>query len=99
MDAMTAEVATTFSTFSSAHALILAHAAQERGCECQAYRDWFTYKRWRAQGYQVQRGEHGVKLTVYVEREAETDDGKTRTYSAPWRSTVFCRCQVKEANA
>jgi hypothetical protein len=75
--------------------MILTLAAQSKGCQCEAYVDWFTYKLWKDQGYQVQRGEKSVKLTVYKKYEYETDDGKIKTGSRPWNSSVFCRCQVQ----
>jgi len=91
---MTAVQATRFEHGqSTGSALLLTLAAQERGCTCQPYVDWFTYKRWTAQGMQVQKGEHGVKLTVYVPNKPDEDGEPTGTH--PWHSTVFCRCQVK----
>ena len=82
---------------SSTHEMILDLAAQSRGCNCQAYVDWFTYKRWQAQGYQVQRGEKGVKLTTYVPQYKYDDDGnKIPVGTYPRMTSVFCRCQIKE---
>src|SRR5436305_1734345 len=49
-----------FEGFSLANATLLTQAAAERGCSCAPYEDWFTYDRWRAQGMQVQKGQHGV---------------------------------------
>lgn len=92
--AMTAEQAVRFERHSPTSAAILAMAAAERGCECEAYRDWFTYRRWQAQGYQVRRGEHGVQLPTYVEVEVKGDDGTVTTRRRPVMTTVFCRCQV-----
>ena len=77
------------------HTVLLAQAAQQRGCTCEAYVDWFTYRRWQGQGYQVQKGEHGVKLTTFRTVEEQGRNGQTVSKSIPWRSTVFCRCQVK----
>lgn len=85
----TAETATQFERYSEANAEVLHEACPE----CQAYIDWFTYKRWLAQGFQVQRGEHGTKLTILAERKDKEDPEKT--YKAPWRTTVFCRHQVQ----
>ena len=98
--AMTAEQAVRFERQSPTSAAILAMAAAERGCECEAYRDWYTYRRWQAQGYQVRRGEHGVKLLTYAEVKVKADggdgdDGATATTQRrPVATTVFCRCQV-----
>jgi len=92
---MTAEQARAFSTRSLTHAQYLALVAAERGCACEAYRDWFTYRRWKAQGYQVRRGEHGVRLTTFVEKVVTDDEtGEEKITKRPWKTTVFCRCQV-----
>ena len=85
---MTATEAMTFEQgHSMTSGMILDAAAQSHGCVCKPYQDWFTYKRWRAQGFQVQKGQHGVKLTTYIPIRDDNDKptGKTR----PWRSTVF----------
>jgi len=93
---MTAQQATTFKHgHSLASEITLVQAAQERGCQCEAYRDWFTYNRWRAQGFQVQKDEHGVKMSTWIEYETEETDGSVKTHSRPKTTTVFCRCQVK----
>lgn len=94
--AMTAEDAQSFEGKSLMNMAILIDTAQTRGCQCKPYVDWFTYKRWRAQGYQVQRGEHGVKLSTFVKGAREDENGMLRQYSHPWVSVVFCRCQVQK---
>ncbi len=93
--AMTAQEAITFSSKSLASELILAQAASDRGCDCIAYHDWFTYRRWRAQGQQVQKGEHGIKLTTYVPIYRDEDGQQVQVGTRPRTTTVFCRCQVK----
>ena len=94
--AYTAETAKRFEHGASIpHILILEQEAQARGCTCEAYVDWFTYRRWQAQGFQVQRGEKGVKLTTFKPVEKVDEKGKTVTSSVPRTTTVFCRCQVK----
>ena len=35
-------------------------------CGCEPYKDVFTYNRWLALGYQVQRGERSIKIPVIV---------------------------------
>jgi N-terminal domain of anti-restriction factor ArdC len=60
-------------------------------CGCEPYRDVFTYNRWLALGYQVQRGERSIKIPVIVERENEDNETIKRLF----KSHVFCRCQVK----
>ena len=92
---MNATEAQSFDSHSMTHEMILAMAADSKGCQCEAYRDWYTYNRWRAQGYQVRKGEKGVCLTVYrTIEEKDKDTGKVKRKSRPWRSYVFCRCQV-----
>lgn len=97
---MDAQQAQTFeSGKSEASIAFLATIAEDRGCTCEPYVDWFTYKRWKAQGMQVQRGEKGTKMPVWITKEYQQDDGSTveRTYR---RTTyVFCRCQVKPKEA
>ena len=96
MEAMTAVQATTFEHGKSlASELVLALAAQANGCSCEAYRDWFTYKRWQAQGYQVQRGEHGVKLQTWIHYPTKDKHGNEVERVRPKSTTVFCRCQVR----
>ena len=93
---MTAEEATTFERFSAANAAVLLATAAEQGCNCEPYSDWFTYTRWTAQGMQVQRGQHGVKLPVILHKTVEKD-GKEEEISLKKTYTVFCRCQVAPA--
>ncbi len=88
---MSADEAASFEKFSIGNATVLAQAAVERGCQCQPYADWFTFRRWLAQGMHVRKGEHGTALTVLITKEKE--DGSTSTY--PKRTHVFCRCQVE----
>lgn len=87
--------AQTFEGYSVQNATILASAAAARGCDCEPYRDWFTFKRWLAQGLAVQKGEKGTCLQTFRRiEEKDKKTGEVRTYSKPWRSYVFCRCQV-----
>jgi antirestriction protein ArdC len=98
---LTADTARVFGHVSQAHIALIAQAAAERGCTCKAYEDWFTYPRWRAQGYQVRKGEHGVPLITFGEFEDEeeeiTDDQAHGRKRRPWHTRVFCRCQVDPA--
>lgn len=93
---MTAEQARTFERFSPVNAAVLLATAQENGCNCAPYSDWFTYNRWLAQGLQVQRGQRGVKLPTIVHKQIEKD-GKTEKISIKKTYAVFCRCQVAPA--
>lgn len=97
---MTANEAKTFDGYSTGNAMVLALAAKARGCGCQPYEDWFTLRRWNAQGYRVIKGEHGVKLSVFVKTEHKGKDAAGNEVvtadSIPWTTTTFCRCQVKK---
>jgi antirestriction protein ArdC len=94
--AMSADEARSFEHFSNANAAQLMEAATVKGCHCAPYDDWFTYRRWQAQGMQVQKGEHGEKLTILIRVETKDEGGAvTDVQTRPWHTTVFCRCQVK----
>ena len=90
---MTAAEARQFNTFSVANTIAVESALN---CGCEAYRDVFTYNRWKAQGFQVQRGQKAIRLPLVrvVDRE-DPKTGKTETRRILGRSAVFCRCQVK----
>ena len=62
-------------------------------CGCEPYQDVFTYNRWKALGYQVQRGEKSITIPVIHETEDEETKAINRRL---WKSHVFCRCQVAE---
>jgi hypothetical protein len=81
--------------FSGQNAEILAAAAALRGCDCQPYASWYTYKRWLAQGMQVQRGERGTKIAVVLE-DARADGTLDKRVHAAY---VFCACQVAPIEA
>ena len=85
----TAETAVQFDHYSQTNATILSLACPT----CQAYKDWLTYQRWLALNFQVQRGEHGTKLQIYVDRPSKDDE--TKSIRIPWHVTVFCKHQVK----
>ena len=92
MLALTQESATSFERFSIVNAATL----EAVGCGCKAYVDWFTYKRWAAQHMQVKRGEHGTRITTYVQTTRKDRDGVDRPPgSFPRTTVVFCRHQVE----
>jgi antirestriction protein ArdC len=101
--AMTADQARSFDGFSEGNAMVLAMAAKAHSCSCAPYADWFTWARWIAQGRVVKKGEHGIKLDIYIgtEKVEKQDDGteKVTRGSRPWTTTVFCRCQTQELEA
>ena len=92
---MTAESAVTFERHSSTNANVLHNVAHNGGCQCKPYVDWFTYKRWSAQGMQVQKGERGTRLGTFYTKDETDQQGNTVTRTFPGRSVVFCRCQVQ----
>ena len=89
----------TFDYWSIAHYKILLATAEERGCNCKPYEDWFTFKTWSDLGYQVQKGEHGVKLTTWIVTEKTQADGTKKISKRPKGYSVFCHCQVKSKEA
>jgi antirestriction protein ArdC len=96
---MSAAAATTFERKSDQNAAILRNVSAERGCSCEPYKDWFTLRRWNAQGYRVREGEHGVRLVTIREDEVENEDtGERLVRRRRWMSVVFCRCQVHRPN-
>lgn len=107
--AMSADDARTFDGYSLVNAGIVQVALAERGCSCQPYNDVFTFARWRAQGHTVRKGEHGIRLVVYVTAGATAQEVQDTTYDPrleapraqrertyPRPSYVFCRCQTEE---
>lgn len=92
----TAENATVFSHTSDKNRAIVESA---RECSCEAYQDIFTYQRWQAQGFQVQKGEKGTRIATYrpiTKVNEETGEEEVKGQQ-PVYKTVFCRCQVKPA--
>lgn len=96
---MTPEQAQSFGKVSK---LSVSTIMAQRKCNCDPYTDWFTFKRWIAQGQCVSKGSHGIKLLIYTPSETIDDDSKevviNKKYYSAW---VFCRCQVhplKESN-
>ncbi len=54
----------------------------------------FTYQAWRALGRQVRKGEHGVKVITFIQRDkkvkdTEADEVKLQIYSVPSTVSVF----------
>ena len=95
--AVTAEEARHFDRISVGNA-VLVHTLLD--CGCQPYQDVFTYRRWQAQGFQVQRGQKAIRLLLVkavTQKDAETGEEKTRKVLS--RSAVFCRCQIKRREA
>ena len=90
---MTAEEAREFSHF-SVHNAVQAQLACEEG-SCEAYSDIFTYRRWRAQGYRVRKGEKGTAVTTWITTEARRGDEETKRVRRPKRAVLFCRHQVE----
>lgn len=77
-------------------------------CRCEPYADFFTIRRWNAQGFHVKRGSRSFRIPVVIEseREAAGADGapvidpatgapKREKSRRLWTACVFCRCQVE----
>ncbi len=91
----TPETARQFDRFSVANAVTV---KQSLPCGCEPYVDVFTYRRWKAQGFQVQRGEKAVRLPlIYSRTETDPETGKEHTIQRKGRAAVFCRCQVRSS--
>ena len=89
----TPETARRFERYSVANAVAI---KQSLPCGCEPYVDVFTYRRWKAQGFQVRRGEKAIRLPlIYRRTETDPDSGRERTTQRVGRSAVFCRCQVR----
>jgi len=89
----TSETARQFDRFSVANAVTVKKSLP---CGCEPYVDVFTYRRWKAQGFQVQRGEKAIKLPlIYQRSETDPKTGERTEAQRVGRSAVFCRCQVK----
>lgn len=92
---MTATQARSFDRYSVTNAGYVEHSLR---CGCRAYRDVYTYNRWRALGYQVLRGQRAIRLPVINNVEQlDPDTGQTIVKRLFHTSAVFCRHQV-EAN-
>ena len=89
---LTPEEARSFSRYSATNA---GHVESALECGCEAYRDVYTYNRWSALGFQVQRGEKAIKIPVIVERENEDENGTASRARIFRTSAVFCRHQVQ----
>ena len=92
-DSFTPETARQFDRYSIANAVTV---KQSLPCGCEPYVDVFTYRRWKGQGFQVQRGENAIRLPlIYSRIEKDAATGEEHTETRRGRSAVFCRCQVK----
>src|ERR1700680_3489752 len=50
----------------------------------------FTFQAWKALGRVVRRGEHGVKVTTFIECTKENKEtGEKESFLRPWTTTVF----------
>ena len=61
----------------------------------------FTFQVWKALGRVVRRGEHGVKITTFIEsksKEIDSDTGEQRIIRRPWTTTVFHVSQTEPLN-
>jgi len=91
---MTPEQARSFDRYSAANAILVKICLE---CGCEPYRDVFTFKRWKAQGYHVNKGERSIRLPVIMAKEIEdTDTGESKTIRIKGNAPVFCRHQVTQ---
>lgn len=64
----------------------------------------FTYQAWQAQGRQVRKGQHGVKIRTFIpvdvkEKDEKTSDVKIKTVNKRRNTTVFHITQTDEKEA
>jgi hypothetical protein len=90
---MTADEARDFGHF-SVHNAVQAQMACPEGT-CEAYSDIFTFRRWRAQGFVVRKGEKGTTVTTWIPQTPKTDNEEQNTKRRPKRAVLFCRHQVE----
>jgi antirestriction protein ArdC len=94
---MTADDARAFEHF-SVHNAVQAEMACAEG-SCRAYSDIFTFRRWRAQGLVVRKGEKGTTVTTWVPVPTQTDNEESTVRRRPKRAVLFCRHQVERIQA
>lgn len=61
----------------------------------------FTFEAWKALGRVVRRGEHGVKVTTFIEsrsKEVDESTGEPKVFRRPWTTTVFHVSQTEPLN-
>jgi antirestriction protein ArdC len=87
------ELARSFDTFSEVNYETLKETLE---CGCEPYKEVFTFKRWKAQGYYVRKGEKAHKIIVVVKSEKENKKGEKEEKSFPKKTSVFCKCQVEK---
>jgi hypothetical protein len=63
-------------------------------CEIKPRENVFTFNAWKALGRSVKKGEHGVKVVTFIERNVTERDPSTgeqveRSYRSPHTTTVF----------
>ena len=81
----------------SANALKVIEQLRAKVCKsCMPYESVFTYKQWAQKGYQVKKGEKGIKVTTFKEITV-TENGEEKKIRKPWTAVVFCKCQVEKA--
>jgi hypothetical protein len=108
---MTAEDATAFVGFSNSSAAQVIEAIEARtaegihaSCTCEPYTDTFTFNRWKALGFSVQKGEKALRIATFAECGAgksadvpgaeETEGDAKKARLRPVTAFLFCRCQV-----
>ncbi len=90
---MTPDQARTFQAYSAENATTV---VMNLDCGCEPYVDVFTYNRWKAQGFQVQKGMKSIKIPVYGTSTGENEDGEVFINRYRTVGRVFCKCQVQK---
>jgi hypothetical protein len=80
-------------SFTNFHAIFQGFAAKGiPESEIKPRENVFTFNAWKALGRVVRRGEHGVKVTTFIEckgKETDSDTGERKSFRRPWTTTVF----------
>ena len=68
-------------------------------CDCEPYVDVLTFKRWKALGRSVKKGETSIKLAVQKEAAYREEGSEGVHHAKVARSApVFCRCQTEHTS-
>jgi hypothetical protein len=80
------------STADKVREIIRARFGEQEAEEYDPYTNCYTFKRWKQEGYQVKKGQKGIRSFTVIEK---TDKhGNKETYSKT--CYLFAKCQVDE---
>jgi len=96
IDETTENMLSRIETGISGNDVIVINEFSMRGIDAIPRVDTFTYRAWVAKGRQVRKGEHGVKIPVYIrmEKKGKKPGDKPESYTRPRSTTVFHKSQT-----